>query len=731
MAVGIAIGGASPPAIEGQPPTCSCESMMRPVRSITSLTIRAGFPPVADDVVENLAAHAPPREKTWFALASGNPSFRLVAMKRLAATFVLLAIMLRGAPVVTPAFECFAVSDLEKVFEDGHRLPAPKPAVDVFGLRDEFLSGQIVIRTQADVAELSVAVEPPVHETGSRLPPGSVSWNFVGSVPVPENTPDTSPQRLLRPAPARFPDYLREQSRTSLAAGTWQAVWLTIHVPADAVPGVYSGRVVLSAGSSSAAVQLRVEVLPLTLPKARHLMVTNWFRTRGFDTFHATGADYSDRFFEILAAYAAEMASHRQNVFSIPYDSIRITQDAGGTLAFDFEWFDRWAKVFWDTGHMDLMELGFTGSFGRDDSGNRTRDAHFRSFRARREPGGEPFALDGADCLPQLLPALQEHLRTRGWLAKSVIHVIDEPKIQHMPAWRAQSAFVRSHAPEIRRIDAIETTDFHGDLEVWVPKLNHLHTWFDDYKRAQELGNELWYYTCMHPTGGYPNRFIDFPLIDTRILHWLNYRFGITGYLHHGLNKWTANPFELMNEARFGAGDSWIVYPARDGLMGSIRWEQMRAGIQDYEYFRLLEDRLAGVRRGAGLPWLNPAQRGIELAARVIPAMNRFTQDPDLLYAVKRQVAGEIMALETGPRLVVQTWPAEGSSLIFSPANVDLRGWVEPGSTVSIDGREILVEADGSFVANLSLRPDRASVRIQARKGEAVREVTRTFSVSE
>ncbi len=112
------------------------------------------------------------------------------------------------------------------------------------------------------------------------------------------------------------------------------------------------------------------------------------------------------------------------------------------------------------------------------------------------------------------------------------------------------------------------------------------------YKERQQAGEEVWFYTCLAPQGEYANRLIEQPLIKTRLLHWVNYRYGITGYLHWGLNAWSDDPYGettgIIVESGniLPGGDSWIVYPARGKLYPSLRLEAMRDGLADYELIR-------------------------------------------------------------------------------------------------------------------------------------------------
>lgn len=95
------------------------------------------------------------------------------------------------------------------------------------------------------------------------------------------------------------------------------------------------------------------------------------------------------------------------------------------------------------------------------------------------------------------------------------------------------------------------------------------------------------------------NRLLDMPLIRTRFLHWGNFLYDLTGYLHWGFNQYeeAQDPFESNcpvhvagnSDKRLPPGDTHIVYPGLEGPWGSMRLEAMRAGIEDYEIFKVLE----------------------------------------------------------------------------------------------------------------------------------------------
>ena len=197
----------------------------------------------------------------------------------------------------------------------------------------------------------------------------------------------------------------------------------------------------------------------------------------------------------------------------------------------------------------------------------------------------------------QFFPALVENLKKNGWLDIYMQHIADEPIESNKASYAEISDYVRKLIPGIKVIEACHSSDLDGSIDIWVPQLNFLKDDFKFYKEQQEKGKEVWYYTCLGPQDNFANRFIEQPLIKTRILHWINYRYGITGYLHWGLNHWRPhhnNPYTMTTDMNYAGntlpgGDMNVVYPKENKLLPCIRLEAMRDGIVDYELLKMLE----------------------------------------------------------------------------------------------------------------------------------------------
>ncbi len=613
----------------------------------------------------------------------------------------------------------WAVDPHLKVFRDAQPGDAPR-AVALRAARNEYEPGQIAIRSPEALKGVRVELSPLGHADGkSTIGPEHLRWNFVGFIPLKKNTRASETIRV-REAPCEVPDPLLEDRAVDLPAGATQPVWLTVYVPKETAPGSYRGQVAVVAGSARATLPIELAVDPFTLPDERHVLVTNWFNLNTIATSHKVEL-WSEPYWSMLDRYARNMAAHRQNVVLVPWSLIEVAREADGKVAFDYGRFDRFVELFQRAGMADRIEIGHVGG-GKKGWGT---EFQLNSVRARDRRTGQRVTLGVDDGLLPLLADLEKHLDQRGWLAQSLIHIGDEPILGSLASWRKISEQVRRAAPRLRRIEAIETIDCSGALEVWVPQLIHFDRWRDAYEARRKDG-EFWFYICCNPYGNvYPNRFLDYPLSRVRVLHWMNFSEDLTGYLHWGLNFWGKEPFGTPSD-QLPPGDTHVVYPGSQGPLDSIRWEIQRESLEDFEYLHLLVRQTAALkeRLGGAAAAVDPRRRALELARFVVPAIADTEKDPARIAAVRRKVADEIVALGQEPALLVQTDPPENVPLVEGPIAVEVRGVTVPGATVKVNGSRVQVGSDGTFAARTG-----AEVRVEAEHAGKKKTTVRSFKV--
>ncbi len=167
---------------------------------------------------------------------------------------------------------------------------------------------------------------------------------------------------------------------------------------------------------------------------------------------------------------------------------------------------------------------------------------------------------------------------------------------------------------------------------MWVPQLGRFDNHMELIRDRIQSGHDVWFYTCLFPNKRYLNRLMDYPLLKVRLLHWLNFRYGFTGFLHWGWNYWTPEPVKDTqpvidaNTQLLPSGDAFIVYPDRAGksVYSSIRLEAMREGIEDYELLLLLKQK-------------NPAAAE-QLSQAAITSFTEYVRDPAAFRKIERKL---------------------------------------------------------------------------------------------
>lgn len=463
--------------------------------------------------------------------------------------------------------------------------------------RGETATWQAVVRADAPLREVRATCGPlrPVGHGGKALARPRV--RFVGYVPVVKPL-QNAPKDRLRLDPPLYPDPLLEERSVSVRAFEAQPLWVTLPIPLETPPGEYRATLRLFGRTDTARLS---EDVPLTLvvrnvtvgPSRLH--VVNWFNT-GTRFFPQFTDPHSRDYWDLLRKFARNMAEHRQNVVRIiNLDVVRFSVDRNGDLAMDWCDWERWVRIF--------REEGVIGGIAGGHMGGRTGkwEEPFGAFIWTAEDGKavrktvDPTSAEADRFYSLFLPELSRRLKAHGLEHAYWQHIADEPVAQNIASYGAIAALVRKYAPGMKVMDATLSKNVVDIVDTWVPLLDALHKEFVFYKGRQVQGEELWFYTCLFPRNEYANRFIETPLIRTRLLHWINARYGVTGYLHWGYNYYGPESPYVRADRSIGdglpAGDAWIVYPGENGPVDSIRWEAMRDGIADYELLSMLADR--------------------------------------------------------------------------------------------------------------------------------------------
>lgn len=529
-------------------------------------------------------------------------------MKRII-VFILLLIT-TGSRAQEKSVYLYQTDPLEKVLKDRTYFKDQGDTIDI--ARGETASVQIVLKANKELKGAGVSVDK--ISNGKVELRGQTGW--IGYVRAGRKYSPPS-KDLLRSPSDYFPDPILTDTTLNIEQGEVQPFWITVPVPANAQPGLYKGQVTVKATVNGTPEYFKkefyIKVYPVTIEKTS-LLISNWSahfspKMLGYLNNNKPVELYSPLYWELIKKLAAIMASHGQNVYRIyPLWNTKFTL-RDGKYSFDFSNFDKEVEIFDQTGTLERIEGGHlawrSGKWdepffvevpvpataeNKDLPASPSPHDVVNGLRLVKLPLSDPRA---ALFLNQYLPALKKHLEQKGWLNRYMQHIADEPVSKNAASYLEVSDYVRKYLPGVKIMDAVLTSkELRGGIDIWIPILDVFHKDYQFYQELQGEGKEIWFYTCVGPRGNYANRFIEQPLIQTRYLHWINYKYNATGYLHWGLNYWDGkNPLQedaSRDRGKLPAGDNNIIYPGYRKVYSSIRFEAMRDGIYDYELLKML-----------------------------------------------------------------------------------------------------------------------------------------------
>lgn len=490
---------------------------------------------------------------------------------------------------VDPLKKVYKEANYFKPFEDTVRVAAGEHAVFQFAIRSSF-----------PLENLNVDKCSFVSEDGAyfdQVEVGFVEYVHSGRQ-VPSNAKDAQ-----YPISLCYPDPIMTVPSWDVQRDVAQPIWMTVTIPKEIKAGIYNGTFVLHGHVHGQSFTLKksldIKVYPVQL-EVPSLWVTNWYTNSPDKLKYMNGGKlvvpYSEKYWQCLEQIAQKMKVCYQNVVLISPLKNTICTEKDGVYSFDFTHFDQTVNLFQKAGVLKRIEGGHLATR----SGN--WDSPFAMFVPVQEDGKqvlEKVAFDSKEAqnfYKQFIPAFMSHLQVKKWKDIYWQHIADEPIDSNFKSYVAIGKFIKKLSPKISFMEACHSHKLDNVLSIWVPQLNMYKESYDFYCKRQKAGDQVWFYTCLGPQGEFANRFLELPLLKTRIIQWLNFKFGATGYLHWGLNFWKGkNPFDeasgMIGESGnvLPGGDSWIVYPKDGKLYGSLRLEAMRDGIEDYTLLKMLQ----------------------------------------------------------------------------------------------------------------------------------------------
>jgi len=435
-----------------------------------------------------------------------------------------------------------------------------------------------------------------------------------GSLPVPANSP-TNDGRIPDPLVPFINPYtgLAAGAPFTVTANLNQPIWMDVFIPANAVAGIYTGNVTVTAsGQPSVIVPVTLTVWNFILPDMN--IVTTYFqmRTDNFINYHSgiyscSGGncwlDWSTQARTLAKRYEELAHAHRidigENFIPDPSNGC-LSPTASSWSAYDAALAPYMNGTYWSDG----VPSG------------------------RMEPPFSPGVTWGIEqnCTqPQytaLAAAWASHLKSKGWFNRAIVYAEDEPPASDYPRIAMQSQWMQNGDPDWKPQIMDTTAALASNVATLNPALgiydqslawyaNWYHTTSDEYGRAEWQNQfaqniRLWFYESNAQGAPYPAYATNTLLgMEPRMMKWGTWYESASGFLMWSINTWdNTNPWG-PNTMYGKTGDGVLIYPGNhtgtiapigspaevtiDGPIPSYRLKMIRAGLQDWALFKLAE----------------------------------------------------------------------------------------------------------------------------------------------
>jgi hypothetical protein len=422
--------------------------------------------------------------------------------------------------------------------------------------------------------------------------------------------------------------------------GQNQAIWADVYVPKDVPSGEYKGKLNIAArGGISEEIPVSVSVWDFTLPDGpTH---RNHFGSFGNVARYFNVKSNSDRFKQIELHYCRAMSEHRINP-PIPHHLLPETNNDGSLEIVPER-------------HAALKEF--------------ITDLYVTDFEIPRAPFARlPRSTLRSD-YKTISPAertkaqryyreFYKYLKDNGWEKRAYLYMLDEPNLrENYEQVLVLGRLIHQAVPQVKCLVVEQTysqdpswPNIDPAVDIWCPLWSFIDRETINDKIAG--GDEVWSYTALvqrapryHPKYQTVKDFdppywhIDRPLTMYRIPTWINYQYGINGLLYWSTVTTVIEPWcnPAFAHPRHYNGGGFLFYPGVpcgiDGPVVSMRMKNLRDGMEDYEYFAILE-RLAD------------RESVKKFVDTIASKWWNFSKDPKEILAVRKRIAQKIIYLK-------------------------------------------------------------------------------------
>lgn len=405
----------------------------------------------------------------------------------------------------------------------------------------------------------------------------------------------------------RVPDILDQRSVASMQPNDVKSIWVEFSVPVEAVAGVYTARLEVTAKGMEKPLnfQYELQVYDAVMPTAEEYLFDIELWQYPYSVAEYYGVEpFSEKHLEILRPHIQkykELGGHAvtasiveeawggqtYSANQVHYPSmIKWTKKSDGTFSFDYKDFDAWVGLNKEMGIGDKIVcysmIPWENKISYYDEATGTQlSQEVKAGTPEYESYWKPF-----------LTQLVAHLDEKGWFDSAYIGIDERADMEK--AFDLIDSVKNSQGKSLKIAAAMDTynrskqavTDRVDDLSVGsMAAKEHLSSFkrFVNRRNKSENKYHTTVYTCV---GHFPNSFALSAPGESYWTMMFGAAQGTTGYLRWAYDAWVSDPLADTTHSAFEAGDCFLVYPDSRNAetpvsKSSVRLEKMAQGVRD------------------------------------------------------------------------------------------------------------------------------------------------------
>ncbi len=480
--------------------------------------------------------------------------------------------------------------------------------IDIALAKNEWENFQLIVASNEKGQAVTLEVTDFINEKGDVLPVDIYKENY-SECQYPAGTVDRMYPDALVP--------INGTEQIELAKSSTQAFFIETRSSADSPAGEYTATLTLKNADGDVALNKEIKAT-----------VWNFVLPEGHYSDTAMGI-FGANFFELAAQLPSNLWGHNGG----GYNEISADQETVYKKYYDY-----------------LLDHGISAYNLPYDVLDDRADAYMS------DPRVKSFIIPYYEDDEVLAKAYAKVTSNPVWAEKAYFYPIDEPHTQEhfdnynavierlervCPGFNMVTPFNSLDVPEDSTINPYELQRDNNSILCPISECHDNESFRNDMATLTSMGKHSWWYVCCGPSdeSGMCNMFIFQNAIKHRMLFWQQYDYDVTGLLYWNTVYWDkcGNPWESAKtwDTWESAGDGMWLYPGAqvgvDGPVGSLRLKNVTAGLEDYDYLRMAQEKF-------GKEWVD------QTVARVTQSLTEYTSDAELFEKVRREVGEKLAA---------------------------------------------------------------------------------------